>query len=134
MVAGNHEEWGNFSNYNARMRMPLYNKFTNHYYSFNMANIHFISINTHFYWTTNDITRREAFLRWFEEDLIEANQEYNREKRPWIVVMAHKPLYCSSQKAPDIPILRPFFQPFEDLFHLYNVDIFITGHVHYYER
>eukprot|EP01016_Furgasonia_blochmanni_P018940 TRINITY_DN21351_c0_g1_i2.p2 TRINITY_DN21351_c0_g1~~TRINITY_DN21351_c0_g1_i2.p2 ORF type:complete len:247 (+),score=61.09 TRINITY_DN21351_c0_g1_i2:397-1137(+) len=134
MVAGNHEDHANFSNFNSRVRMPLYNEFQNHYYSFNFGNVHFLTINTHYYYKINDDAHREAMLRWVENDLIEATRDHNKRQRPWIIAMTHRPLYCSSLTHPDVQELHPLFQPFEDLFYKYNVDLFLAGHLHYYER
>ena len=38
----------------------------------------------------------KAMYDWLDKDLAEANQPENREKRPWVIVMGHKPMYCSN--------------------------------------
>lgn len=65
-------------------------------------------------------------LAWLEADLIAATA--NRSQTPWLIVSGHRPLY-STHKNQDAAIAA-----FEALFIKYNVDMYYSGHVHYYER
>jgi hypothetical protein len=52
----------------------------------------------------------------------------NRDVVPWIVLMFHKPIYCSTASGPS------FQTALEPLLLQYDVDLTITGHMHVYER
>jgi len=71
-----------------------------------------------------------------ENDLIQATA--NRNITPWIIVIGHRPLYCSSAGFSNnsAPIFTSYSiqQAFENLFYRYHVDIFFCGHSHAYER
>lgn len=116
----------------------------NHFYSFDVGPVHFISFSTEYYFFVEyGWTQIGNQFRWLEEDLAEANKPENRAKRPWIVTMGHRPMYCSTDDRDDcrdnesiirrgLPILHAF--GLEDLFYKYGVDIEIYGHEHLYER
>ena len=103
--------------YSHRFHMPSKqsNGYSNSWYSFNYAFVHVISLSC-------------------ESDVASSN----RSKTPWVIVQCHRPwrgstavdevleggiLNCPSCRA-----------AFEDLLIEYNVDIYLTGHVHWYER
>ncbi len=56
----------------------------------------------------------------------------------WIIVNGHRPYYSSAHNLlhPDWPPQTDFFmrESFEHLFHRYNVDLYVSGHIHAYER
>jgi len=74
----------------------------NNFYSFNIGPAHIISLSTEFYffieygWT--QIARQ---YEWLEKDLKEATKPENRAKRPWIITMGHRPMYCSTDDRDD---------------------------------
>lgn len=113
-------------------------------YSFNMGPMHFISISTEFYYFMNYGIKSLVFqYQWLENDLIVANLPVNRQKRPWIVVMGHRPMYCSNTDADDCThhetltrVGLPFMHAFglEPLLYDYGVDLEIWAHEHSYER
>lgn len=136
----------NFSAYNARFRMPAEESGsgTNMWTSFEYGSAHFISIDTetdydHAPEGVDTIFKAGGFgdqLAWLEADLKKAAA--NRAQRPWIIVGGHRPLYTASK-----PGLSSIIWPnttghlraaVEDMFHQYNVDIYLCGHVHAYER
>lgn len=139
---GNHEEKYNFSNYRARFSMP--DETESIMYSFDMGPVHFISISTELYYFMNYGLKPLVFqYQWLEQDLIEANLPENRAKRPWIVVMGHRPMYCSNDNENDCAhhetltrVGLPFMHFFglEQLFYDYGVDLEIWAHEHSYER
>jgi len=129
LTAGNHEANYNFSNFNARFQMPMFEKSQNHYYSFNIGNMHFTSFNLDLIINIPDL--ESTMLEWLEQDLIEANN--NRDKQPWIIAFTHRPIYCSSNQVScrENPTI---FKSFTDLLDKYNVDVLMGAHIHIYER
>lgn len=113
-------------------------------YSFNMGPLHIISISTEVYYFINyGLKSLVLQYEWLEDDLKRANQPENREERPWIIVMGHRPMYCSNSNPADCrrhsTITRvglPFFHIFglERLLYSYGVDLEIWAHEHSYER
>lgn len=139
---GNHEESYNFSHYRARFNMP--GGPNSLYYSFNLGPIHIISISTEFYYFMNYGFKSVVFqYEWLVDDLIKANLPENREKQPWIIIMGHRPMYCSNDDKDDCThnetltrVGLPFLHLFglEDLLYNYGVDLEIWAHEHSYER
>ena len=71
----------------------------NMFYSFNVGPIHFISISTEFYYFLNYGIKMVANqYNWFVQDLEKANLPQNRAKQPWIILIGHRPMYCSSER------------------------------------
>ncbi|XKL65548.1 hypothetical protein PGB90_008968 [Kerria lacca] len=139
---GNHEEKYNFSNYRARFNMP--SSPDSLFYSYNIGPAHIISFNTEYYYFLN-YGLKSVILQymWLEKDLKEANHPKNRQKHPWIITFAHRPMYCSDDDGDDclyeddiirtgIPVLKMF--GLEKLFYDYGVDLEIWAHEHSYER
>ncbi|XP_072383424.1 acid phosphatase type 7 [Diabrotica undecimpunctata] len=139
---GNHEEAYNFSNYRYRFSMP--GGLNSPMYSINVGPMHIISISTEVYYFLDYGIKPLVFqYEWLEEDLATANLPENREKQPWIIVMGHRPMYCSNTDHDDCThhetITRvglPFLQFFglENLLYNYGVDLAIWAHEHSYER
>merc|ERR1712232_1300573 len=49
--------------------------------------------------------------------------------------MGHKPLYCSTNDYYDCVLHAPYLRKlFEAMFRQYGVDLYLTGHVHNYEK
>ena len=132
----------NFTAFNSRFKMPK-NGVKNMWYSYDYGPIHFISINTETDYPNAPTTPYTILgsgsggnfgnqLKWLENDLIKANK--NRNNIPWIIVYGHRPLY--SKIIFDWPINSQKYtkKSFEPLFNKYNVNIYISGHVHAYER
>jgi len=131
-TAGNHENSSNFSNFNMRFRMPLYQQYQNHYYSFDIGNIHFVSFNLDLVIVNNDTATRQALLDWLNQDLTAANN--NRQEKPWVVALTHRPFYCSFKGSDDCSQNQQLFADFEALLRHQSVDLVLGGHVHIYER
>ncbi|KAK3092240.1 hypothetical protein FSP39_000169 [Pinctada imbricata] len=141
---GNHENAYNFSNYKNRFTMPGDEKMERLFYSFDIGPIHVISISTEYFFYVN-----YGFLQiihqyeWLEQDLKEATKPENRAKRPWIITMGHRPMYCSNNDNDDcthheslVRIGVPFlhYLGLEKLFYSYGVDLMFWAHEHSYER
>lgn len=61
----------------------------NHFYSFNIGKIHFISFSTEYYFYVEygwEQIRNQ--FEWLKKDLEQANK--NRDKQPWIVTFGHR--------------------------------------------
>ncbi|XP_040575753.1 acid phosphatase type 7 [Lepeophtheirus salmonis] len=141
---GNHEQFANFSHYKARFNMPNDERGDNMYYSFNMGPMHIISLSTEYYYFLNyGLNQVKQQHDWFENDLKLANLSKNREKRPWILVFGHRPMYCSNTDKDDctkfkartrvgLPLLHLY--GLEDLMYKYKVDLAVWAHEHDYER
>ncbi|XP_063538363.1 acid phosphatase type 7-like isoform X2 [Cydia strobilella] len=140
---GNHEASNNFSNYRARFSMPGYRGTESMFYSFDLGPVHFVSISTEYYYFLQYGAHMlfEQFS-WLQQDLAKANEPKNRGERPWIVLMGHRPMYCSNFDDIDCSfeytrIGIPFFGlslSLEPLLKQYGVDVVIWAHEHSYER
>lgn len=147
---GNHEIAQNFSHYDHRFTMIQSGGISrqghrnNFFYSFNAGPVHFVGFSTEFYYFV-DYIGLEPMIRqykWLVEDLQHASTRAEREKRPWIVVFGHRPMYCSSRDRDDCTketnILRKGLPlvgyGLEELFYKYGVDVELYSHEHQYER
>lgn len=160
---GNHEKYHNFSHYDARFSMLgdrntpsssveiLTNRINNHFHSMDLGPAHIVMFSTEYYyytdWGWDQIENQYHFL---EKDLQQANA--NRDQRPWIILMGHRPLYCL--KIGDTSCSYETFQRkelrkgvhmrgdrkslrkygLEELFLKYGVDVAFFGHEHFYAR
>jgi len=131
---GNHERGigKRYIHYIARFRMPgPARQNGNMWYSFNVGMVHFVAISTDYI----DDRDKEGFAverEWLLRDLEKA--QANRAKRPWIIVFGHHPLYCSNPGeycTIDAPLVQ---EELEEIFMTYGVDMYISGHIHAYER
>ncbi|RGP78879.1 acid phosphatase [Fusarium longipes] len=74
------------------------------------------------------ITDNKAYqqYQWLKEDLAKVD----RCKTPWVIVMGHRPMYSSHSGNYHLHLREAF----ESLFLKHKVDLYIAGHVHWYER
>merc|ERR1712226_1314823 len=133
-TVGNHDSYHNFTEYKGRFTTASPSVF---YYSLNVAPIHFIMFSSEFYFYDKYGTGQlQAQYNWLVEDLSKANLPENREAPPWIIAMAHRPMYCSSNDGDDCTkqdsIMRTGYQhslyKLEDLFWENGVDLEIYAH------
>ncbi|KAI6020974.1 Metallo-dependent phosphatase-like protein [Pisolithus microcarpus] len=68
-------------------------------------------------------------IQWLEQDLASVD----RSKTPWIIIGLHRPWYIAA-KNDSGDVCLACQQAFEPLFLKYNVDLYMQGHVHLYER
>ena len=127
-------------------------KRNNWWYSFNIGNAHLISLSSSVVTAPTEVTNGSRYrwdyprdllrdqFKWLESDLAAANA--NRSEAPWVIVFAHFPMYCS-KSSPDCTSQAEYMREgipgeeqfgWEPLFRNYSVDMYISGHVHNYER
>lgn len=137
----------NFTAYNSRFRMPSQESGgkSSMWYSFTQGSAHFVNINTESDYKncpSDQYTIGKGNggfgnqLQWLEHDLEIASQLRVSGAISWIVVSGHRPIYSVSQVSGGKPILDSLAvqNAFEDLLARYKVDLYISGHVHGYER
>jgi len=136
----------NFTAFRNRFRMPSHESgagdVNSMWSSFDFGLIHFVLLNTETDFPDSpdgpgsalgagpfggDGTSNPSLLAWLQNDLQKA--QANRQQVPWILVLGHRPVYASDNTQPKSVRLA-----FEQLFIEYKVDVYICGHVHYYER
>lgn len=107
-------------------------------YSIDYKTLHLISFATEVFFEGSD-DQIKTSLNWLEQDLIKASR--NRSLRPWIIVIGHRPLYCSILSNPDCTDYANRLRfgadgqlGLETLLTKYNVDVYLCGHKHNYER
>ncbi|KAA3680468.1 acid phosphatase type 7 [Paragonimus westermani] len=149
-AVGNHEVAYNFSNYKARFSMPGGDG-ESQFYSFNLGPAHIIGFSSEVYYYLYHGWRPVVNqYEWLQKDLEEANRPENRRARPWIIVMAHRPMYCSNNDDPmhcdnvdnivrigfyyEENGTRGYYMGLEELFYKNGVDLIIAAHEHSYER
>jgi hypothetical protein len=74
-------------------------------------------------WTENESYEQ---YHWLKQDLAKVD----RKKTPWIIAMSHRPMYSSEVSS----YQKDLRDAFQDLFLEYNVDLYLAGHIHWYER
>ncbi|XP_068105551.1 acid phosphatase type 7 [Hyperolius riggenbachi] len=138
---GNHEEAYNFSNYRMRFTMP--GNTEGLWYSWDLGPAHIISFSTevYFYLKYGQELVGEQF-KWLQRDLQEVTSQARCSERPWIITMAHRPMYCTNMNSDDCTQLNSTTRTglpggqygLEELFYKYGVDLEIWAHEHSYER
>ncbi|XP_070578904.1 acid phosphatase type 7-like [Ptychodera flava] len=139
---GNHENAYNFSHYKNRFTMPGYEQSQNLWFSWNIGPAHIISISTEVYFYINfGKQQMKNQWHWLHQDLEEATKPESRAKHPWIIVMGHRPMYCSNNDHDDCTTFESIVRTgyngqygLEKLFYKYGVDLEIWAHEHSYER
>ena len=159
---GNHEAAYDFLHYtyrfnhmpsnSPRLTSPGFNSnypnlANNWFYSYEISNVHYVMLSSEAYvnYALYLETRYGAVVKqqyeWLEKDLASVD----RSRIDFVVVMAHRNLYCSAtdswcSKAND-NIMRSGVQfdgslqfGLEDVFRKYKVDLYFAGHEHNYER
>jgi len=155
---GNHEWASGFGHYTNRFQVFVGNQSNsglipdsigptlvgglpnNHWYSWdtvwNGAGVHIVTMSTEVYWISSATPLQYA---WLEQDLASVD----RSKTPWVIVHGHRSIYCSCDSDCDAAatlvrngqlINGTYMYGMEYLLNKYNVDLFLNGHEHNYER
>jgi len=154
---GNHENHYKFAHYTEFYRNQPLNDVdpsvttdngvapNNWYFSWNVGLVHFVTLSSEIYYHSSEYPGMvRAQWEWFKADLEKAAG--NRTAAPWIIVHAHRGLYCScdgdcgttatrmraGMPAPGGAGGLEF--GLEELLYKYGVDLWINGHEHNYER
>lgn len=132
----------NFTFYIEHFRMPTQesHQTNNFWYSYDYGMAHMISLNTETDLgvglsgpIANISTNHNGPFGGLNEQvdwLISDLKAVNRTKTPWVIVGLHRPWY--TQVSP--PTWPAWQEAFEQIFYDYEVDLYMNGHVHTYER
>lgn len=133
-AVGNHEIGsGSFDNYRARFNMPRsdINDGFDMWWSADIGLVHLVVLSSETFFARSQDNARQ--VAWLKADLAAANK--NRGDVPWVIAMAHRPIYCSNLDGDDCTkpdsVLRAGF---EDALVEGGVDIAFWAHEHSYER
>ena len=98
---------------------------TEHYYSFDYANIHFVCLDS---MTAIYRSPTGAMAQWLANDLADTTQD-------WIITFFHHPAYTKGSHNSDTENeLIQMRQNILPILEAYGVDLVLTGHSHSYER
>eukprot|EP00294_Goniomonas_avonlea_P001143 CAMPEP_0114558672 /NCGR_PEP_ID=MMETSP0114-20121206/10510_1 /TAXON_ID=31324 /ORGANISM="Goniomonas sp, Strain m" /LENGTH=532 /DNA_ID=CAMNT_0001744085 /DNA_START=8 /DNA_END=1606 /DNA_ORIENTATION=+ len=130
---GNHEKFCNYSSFITRYHMPgdvQPGGGGNLWFSVDRNLVHFTFISTE-----HDYTPGSQQRAWLEADLAAASEASRRAEVPWVIVGGHRPMYCSDTDEYDSHRPGAHLQDqLEPLFNKYGVDVYLSGHMHMYER
>ena len=134
-VPGNHEAQYNFAPYRQRMKMPAggAGDLAPYLTSFDWGPLHVVGFSS-------EHSTRPGGEQW--TFLLNDLKRVNREVTPFVVVFAHRPMYCTSMMfsrhvknfqrcTTEAESLR---DNLEVLFQDFGVDLYLSGHNHQYER
>lgn len=129
MVAGNHEN--DAARFYGAFAIPGSGKWAESFASFDVGGLHIAMFDDQGPALIPDGEQAKATFAWLEEDLAKADA--NRAKVPFVLVVHHRGLYTTSNRAddPEILDLRRRLAPVYDK---NRVDVVLNGHDHVYER
>lgn len=124
---------GSFNNTGGECGVPISKRFAVpengngvFWYSYDQSLIHTVMLSSE-----HNITKGSKQYVWLEKDL----ESVDRSLTPWLVVEIHRPVYNSEIYDWSGPIVTEGLQnEVEDLFHLHQVDLVLSGHYHSYFR
>ena len=125
--------------YNHRFNMPSKQSggYMNSWYSFNYAFIHVVTLSCESDFPnapSGYLLDNTTQINWLIDDLAAVNRNIT----PWIIVQCHRPWKGSTPAETQVGLgvvnCPACQQAFESILIQYIVDIYITGHVHWYER
>lgn len=138
----------NFTDFRTRFRMPAESSggTENFWYSFDHGMVHYVMLDTETDLGNGVIGPDEtnggegdhtgpfgaypnAQLDWLEKDL----KSVDRTKTPWVIASGHRPWYLSYANKTHT-ICWSCKNNFEPLFIKYGVDLYLSGHAHFYQR
>ncbi|KAL4427396.1 hypothetical protein ABPG74_009668 [Tetrahymena malaccensis] len=137
-IAGNHEEWYNYSYYKSFFRNPRSSISESDYYTLTIGDLLLVGMNTNKYIkdpaTNKNIGIDKQWLqqlyKWFDDTMTEMKGKYR-----WSIVYSHQNIYCFEDFETSACYSNPqIFSELEDLLNKHKVDIYLAGHVHAYER
>jgi hypothetical protein len=146
VVPGNHEYLPVIGdagkNYRTRFNMPGN---SNDMYTFTLGPARFVALNTEVYFINGggNPFKAQAQKQWLIKVLRDANLPQKRAAHPWLVVLHHRPVYCSSIQFGRCPggaswirkgISLLGFPGLEEIYYHHGVDLVLAGHNHHYER
>lgn len=111
---GNHDI--RTANGDLQVKYPAFNM-NGRYYTFRRDKVQFFALDT------NNNADWKNQLTWLE-------QELSRSNAPWKIVFGHHPVYASGVYGSN----PEFIKTFTPLFQKHNVQLYINGHEHHYER
>ena len=105
---------------------------TKFYYTFTVGFVRFLAIHTEAFLTETSML--DSMMKFISQVLDRSLTD--KANYPWLVAYGHRPMYCSSiAKATacgkEANIMKSYLEP---LFHKFNVDLYVNGHVHNYQR
>ncbi|KAI9495565.1 Metallo-dependent phosphatase-like protein [Zychaea mexicana] len=144
---GNHESAYNFSHYLNRFSHLPYQESASPsplLYSLDYKSLHLVSISTEAFFEQDgtEVDQVHTLVNWLEQDL-------DKHQQKWVVVIGHRPLYCSPADDKDCTYKADTLRNgivskqdnktrltpgLEEVFVKHKIDLYLCGHRHNYER
>ncbi len=129
-----HPSWGNYlHDSGGECGVPLLNRFhmpdTGNglfWYTFTHGVVFFIQLSSE-----HDFTPGSHQYAW----LVKVLKGIDRLETPWVIATLHRPMYCSSiEYEEELSVSLHIMESLEPILVQHNVDLFVGGHYHVYER
>lgn len=95
------------------------------WYSFTYANVYIAMLSSE-----HDFTVGSNQYAWLAREL----DQIDRHKHPWVIVTSHRPAYESENYEGDWQVGQRMAHELDSLLLKYQVNLFLAGHYHYYQR